>query len=47
VEELDVQAVRVEAGELGDPVRLLEAEHELRTDVVGGVELIEPERESA
>jgi hypothetical protein len=45
VEQLDVQAVRVEACELGDTVALLEAQHELRADVVRGLELVEPERE--
>jgi hypothetical protein len=45
VEELDVKAVRVEAGELRDAVPLLEAEHESLADVVGGFELLEPERE--
>jgi hypothetical protein len=40
VEELDVQPVRVEAGELRDAVPLLEAQNELLADVVVGVELV-------
>ena len=45
MEELDVQAVRVEAGKLGNPVPLLEAQDELFADVVGGLQLVEPEGE--
>jgi len=33
VEELDVKAVRVEAGDLRDSVSLLEAQHELVAEV--------------
>jgi hypothetical protein len=46
VEELDVEPVLVEPGELCDPVALLEAQHELLRRVVGGLELVEPKEEA-
>src|SRR5687767_4302234 len=45
VEELDVEAVRRQPRDLGDPVLLLEAEQQLGPRVVGAVELVEPEEE--
>lgn len=38
-----MEPVRLAAGELRDPVLLLEAEDELVADVVGSVEPVEPE----
>src|SRR4051794_20405857 len=46
VEELDVQPVFVEPGELCDPVAFLEAQHELLWRVIGGLELVEPKEEA-
>lgn len=46
MEELDVRAVPVETGELGNAISLLEAQHEFFVDVVGHFHLVGPERES-
>ena len=42
VEELDVQAAVRASCEFGDPVALVEPEHELLAGVLGRVELVEP-----
>jgi hypothetical protein len=44
VGELDLEAVRVESGEVRDAVLLLEPEHELVADVPHGFEPVELER---
>src|SRR5919108_2150897 len=45
VEELHVQPVRSQTGELRDALALLELQDELRPDVVDGIELVEAEGE--
>ena len=45
VEELDVEPVRGQPGDLGDSVTLLEAQEQLLPRVVRSLELLEPEAE--
>ena len=42
MEELDVQAAVRAPCELGDPVALVEPQHELLAGILGRVELVEP-----